>query len=204
MLMSNQDHSGVARVIAMKKNLMMFILAVLVLGILTMIVLGFMVGVTSPLPWVGIVSLGIIYILHGRFMKERYLVWKDEYSVGIESVDNDHKKLLNLINQLQTAAHYRTGEEFERQALEELVDYTKTHFRREETMLEEYDYPDLEAHKRQHAQMIAKVDEFLEQYKRNSDKAIENTLDFLKDWLIRHINGTDQEYSGYLHDKGVH
>jgi len=65
-------------------------------------------------------------------------------------------------------------------------------------------YADLEAHKIQHQQFIDKVNHFVEQYKTNSDVTVVDTLKFLKEWLINHINGTDKEYGKVLNEKGIH
>ncbi|MEA1889724.1 MAG: bacteriohemerythrin, partial [Pseudomonadota bacterium] len=129
--------------------------------------------------------------------------WKEEYSVGIDSIDQQHKKLLSLINQLQTAVDYSTGKEFEREALDELVTYTKDHFSYEEGLMEKNAYPDFVAHKAQHVKMIRKVEDVLAEYDRDPETAMSNALNFLKDWLINHINGTDKEYSSFLIEKGV-
>jgi len=108
-----------------------------------------------------------------------------------------------LINSLQTAVDYSTGEIFERKALDELVDYTKTHVEYEEGLMEQNGYPDFESHRAAHARMIEKVDQVLEAYRQDQDNAMQQALDFLKDWLINHINGTDKQYSSFLIDKGV-
>ncbi len=176
----------------------------LTVAAVVMVGLGFLMGPDHPLPWIMLIVVVAIPFVHNKMAANRYLVWKDEYSVGIEEMDNDHKKLLNLINQLQTAVHYYTGREFEEKALEELVDYTKTHFNKEEKLLEDNGYADLDAHKLLHKQFIDKVNQFLEQYKQDSELTINDTLEFLKDWLIKHINGTDKEYGKVLNDKGIH
>ena len=67
---------------------------------------------------------------------------------------------------------YSTGEEFEREALDELVDYTKTHFTYEEGLMEQNGYPDFDSHKAQHKQMIEKVGEVLAEYERDQDTAV--------------------------------
>ena len=188
----------------MFRSLGTFGMVLLMVTALVMVGLGFIVGPNHPLPWIMLVIVIAIPFIHNKSVSNRYLVWKDEYSVGIEEMDNDHKKLLSLINQLQTAVHYYTGKEFEEKALDELVDYTKTHFKKEEKLMEDNAYADLEAHKIQHQQFIDKVNHFVEQYKNNSDITIIDTLKFLKEWLINHINGTDKEYGKVLNEKGIH
>ncbi|MCK5917686.1 MAG: hemerythrin family protein [Cocleimonas sp.] len=181
------------------------ILLMLAAGILLVaIILTFTaLGIAHPAPWLLVaILIGIPFLLK-RNEQKQFAVWKDEYSVGVESLDGDHRKLLNLINNLQTAVHYQTGEIFEKEALDEVVAYTKYHFEREEKMLEEADYPDLDAHKELHAKMIAEVDGFVAEYDKRGHEALEEVAQYLKDWLVGHINGTDQEYSPLLKQKGL-
>ncbi len=187
----------------MKQNGRMFGVALLILTLIVAVILGFMAGPTSPITWILVAILVLIPFIHSKLAARHYVVWKDEYSVGLDSIDQQHKKLLGLINQLQTAVDYSTGEEFEREALDELVDYTKTHFTYEEGLMEQNDYPDFEPHKAQHEKMIKKVGEVLAEYEKDRDTAMRNAADYLKDWLINHINGTDKQYSSYLIGKGV-
>jgi len=144
------------------------------------------------------------HILRWQLNNQSSVDWKDEYSVGIESIDQQHKKLINLINMLQTTVDYSTGEEFERECLAAVVDYTKTHFVYEEGLMSKYGYPDFEAHKAQHQKMIDKVNDLLADYEDHPESAMKEALDFLKQWLIRHINGTDKQYSEFLLSKGAH
>lgn len=187
----------------MNQNASMFGVSLIILTLIVAVVLGFMAGPTSPLTWFLLAVLIAIPFLYRKIAAKDFLVWKDEYSVGINSIDQQHKKLIHMINQLQTAVKYSTGEEFEREALNELVDYTKTHFTYEEGMMEQNGYPDFEAHKAQHVKMIKKVEEVLAEYEKDSDTAMENALSYLSEWLINHINGTDKEYSSFMISKGV-
>jgi len=141
----------------MNRHMSMFGVALLILTLVTAIILGLMAGPTSPLTWVLVAVLVLIPFVHRRMSARHFIQWKDEYNVGIDSIDQQHRKLVNLINQLQTAVDYSTGEEFEREALDELVDYTLTHFGYEEGLMEKYGYPEFEPHKAQHKEMIAKV-----------------------------------------------
>jgi len=183
------------------KGISMFILSVLILGLLVMIVLGFMLGFTHPLPWILIAVLIIIPIIHDKIIATRFVKWQDSYSVGIDSIDLDHKKLLGLINQLQAAAHYKTDEVLIEDVLNQLVDYTKYHFTREEEMMKECEYPDFEEHKEQHESMINQVSKYIDEYRVDKTRTIEEVAVYLKTWLVNHINGTDQKYTPYLKGK---
>lgn len=185
------------------KKMCMFGVSLLILTLIIGAILGLLVNPSSPVTWVLIIMLLVVPFIHKKWSSNQFLEWKDDYSVGIDSIDQQHKKLINLINQLQTAVDYSTGEQFEREALDELVDYTKTHFIYEEGLMRDNDYPDFEPHKAMHEKMIKKVEEVLSEYEQDNDTAMSNAAEFLKDWLIKHINGTDKEYSSYLIDRGV-
>ncbi|HIP53212.1 MAG TPA: bacteriohemerythrin [Chromatiales bacterium] len=188
----------------MKNTFGMGVVTLLLGVLLVAVIIGFIsFGATHPAPWIFLAVALIVPFLLNRMENRHFVVWKDDYSVGIESIDNDHKKLLNLINKLQTAIHYHTGELFERQALDELVNYTKYHFSREEELMQKYGYPELEEHRAEHAKMIAKVGGFVEQYEQKQHGALEDVAEFLKNWLVNHINGTDKRYSAFLIEKGA-
>ncbi|WJW75440.1 bacteriohemerythrin [Thiohalobacter sp. IOR34] len=187
----------------MNQTVSMFGVALLILTLVIAVVLGLLVGPTSPITWVLILALVAIPFVYRKMTARRFLTWRDEYSVGIESIDREHKKLLGLINQLQTAVDYATDETFEREALDAAVDYTRTHFAHEEALMEQYGYPDFAAHKAEHRKMIDKVNSLVADYESDPDKTLQEALDFLKQWLVRHINGTDKQYSSFLREKGA-
>ena len=183
---------------ALSKNVSMFILSVLILALLVMIVLGFMLGFSHPLPWVLLVVLIVIPFIHDKIVAKRFVQWNDSLSVGNNDIDNDHKKLLSMINQLQTAVHYQTDDETIEKTLNELIEYTKYHFSREEKLMQEYNFPEYDDHKQQHDQMVTQITKFIDEYRIDKTRTIENVSQFLKSWLINHINGSDQKYRPYL------
>lgn len=187
----------------MNNKLRMFGVAILVLTLITAAILALVASPANPLSWLMVALLLLLPMAHRRLKARQYLKWKAAYNVGIESIDQQHRKLVTLINSLQTAIDYNTGESFEREALDALVDYTKTHFKYEEDLMEQNGYPAFAAHRAEHERMIANVDEVLASYREDPDNAMQNANAFLKDWLINHINGTDKQYSKFLIDKGV-
>jgi len=187
----------------MRKSLQTFGLSLFIVLAFMVIGIGFLFGIDNPVPWIMIAVLAALPFIHKRLTASHFVSWDDAYSVGIDAIDRDHKKLLTLINHVQTAVYYSTGETFERQALKELVDYTKHHFEREEALMRDNGYPDYEPHKKQHEEMIAKVREYCAAYEKDREGTINDLSDFLKGWLIEHIQGTDQKYVPFLHEKGV-
>jgi len=186
------------------KSFKMILLVLFVGALVVAIILTFMsLGALNLVPWLLVAMLVAVPLLFNLSEKKIFAVWKDEYSVGVKSLDDDHRKLLDLINKLQTAVHYQTGDAFEKEALDEVIAYTKYHFEREEKLMEEAGYSDLDEHKKTHQSMIAKVDDFVKDYESKGHEVLEEVASYLKDWLIGHINGTDQEYSALLKEKGV-
>lgn len=132
-----------------------------------------------------------------------FLIWKDEYMVGIEQIDIEHQKLLGLINNLLSTTICNTGEAFERQALLEVVEYTQYHFEREEALMQKYGYPDFEGHKAQHEAMVDKALDFVKAYDQKGQVALKEAAAYLQLWLLQHINGTDKKYSSFFKEKGL-
>ncbi|QBG35664.1 bacteriohemerythrin [Litorilituus sediminis] len=133
----------------------------------------------------------------------RQIKWSNDYNLGIDYIDEDHKKLVHLLNQFSIAYDYAQCEEFERDALHELVRYTKYHFRREEALMEEYGYPNLEAHKEEHKAMIDAVDGYVKIYQEQGHESLKQVTNLLEFWLINHIKEADKEYSNYLERLGA-
>lgn len=162
-------------------------------------------GAGSLLPWLVLLALagGVYLSRNAEEEEDEFFAWKEEYAVGIETIDQDRRRMLSLVNNLKAAALCRTGEAFERQILQELVDYTHYHFQREEKLMEEYGYPDLEGHKAQHDQMIIQVDTFMRRYEERGREALAEVVEYLKQWLLQHVNGTDKKFVPYLQEQGV-
>jgi hemerythrin len=187
----------------MNRSADVFTLSLLLLALGVAVLLAVWAGPSSPLTWSLVGVLVLVPFVRRKLADRRRVEWKDTYSVGIASIDQQHKKLIDLINMLQTTVDYSTGEEFERECLAAVVDYTKTHFGYEEELMEKYGYPEFEAHKAQHQEMIDKVNQLLAEYEQHPESAMKSALSFLKQWLIRHINGTDKQYSEHLLARGV-
>ncbi|WP_260291278.1 bacteriohemerythrin [Sedimenticola hydrogenitrophicus] len=187
----------------MKSNLSALILAGILGLLIVAIGLSFLFGIDNPVSWILILVLIAIPLLYRRITARGQMVWKEAYSVGVAALDEDHKKLIDLLNQFQTAYEYHTSDAFERRALNELIDYTKYHFQREEQLMEEHGYPDLERHKEKHQEMIAEVDRFVADYEIRGHAALADVAHYLMGWLITHINGTDKHYGPFLNRQGV-
>jgi hemerythrin len=129
--------------------------------------------------------------------------WGSEYSVGVLRMDMQHKKLIQFLNDLYEALQEGRGRDTLREVLNGLVLYTKTHFAEEEKIMQQYGFPGFEEHSKKHDGMTLKV---LEIQKKFNAGEISNPIqitNFLKDWLKKHIMGTDKQYGVYLNQKGI-
>jgi hemerythrin len=121
-----------------------------------------------------------------------YIQWSKELDTGINVIDNQHRRIVEYINELDAAN--RTGNLAEtNHVLDELVDYTVTHFAFEEDLQESAGYPFLKAHRRVHEIFTKRVVQFQERAKAGENVAPE-LLSMLKVWLINHIKGDDNDY----------
>jgi hemerythrin len=132
-----------------------------------------------------------------------FFEWKNDYSVGIARIDDQHKALVGFLNELYEAMKAGKGKETLDAVMINLVEYTKTHFASEESFMKLYNYPDFEVHKQKHDKMAGHVLELKQQF--DSGKLTNPMLitTFLKEWLSKHIMGTDKAYGPFLNAKGV-
>lgn len=131
------------------------------------------------------------------------LTWNDSYSVKVKQLDEQHKKLIDLINQLYDAMKVGKGSEVIGPVLKSLITYTQTHFSTEEQLMKLHGYPDYDTHKNEHNQLVAQVSEIKKGMDAGKMPLTQNIMNFLRDWLIKHIQGDDKKYGPFLNNKGV-
>ncbi len=129
--------------------------------------------------------------------------WSEAYSVKVGIIDTQHKKLVDLINELHQAMISRKGKEHLGTILSSLVKYTQAHFKAEEGILQSNQYPELANQQTEHDRFTHTVLEFQCKFQKNEIGLTIEVMDFLKDWLSKHILGTDKKYSPYLNARGV-
>ena len=131
------------------------------------------------------------------------VTWDQAYSVKVKQCDEEHQKLFHLMNALHEAMRVGKGRTVLQQIVAELSDYTKTHFRAEEALLEQTRYPALAGHRLEHQKFVARVAEFQKDLNAGMGGNSVAVLEFLKDWLVKHIKKVDQSYSAHLNANGV-
>ncbi|MCB1160528.1 MAG: bacteriohemerythrin, partial [Leptospiraceae bacterium] len=128
--------------------------------------------------------------------------WDESFSVHVTELDEEHKNLIQILNQLFKAIHNNETKEKLNGILESLIQYTIKHFESEEKFMRSISYPDLNRHIEEHRKLTKDVVE----YKKEFDLGIETIsfelLDFLRKWLTKHILHSDKKYYQYLFVKG--
>jgi hemerythrin len=129
--------------------------------------------------------------------------WDESYSVKVQKFDEQHKKLIGIINQLHDAMRSGKGSQVQVDVLMSLATYTQAHFSEEERVMRLHNYPDFVTHKKAHDQLVAQVRNFQREAETDKTVITMGLMIFLKDWLLQHIQGVDFKYGPFMKEKGI-
>ena len=129
--------------------------------------------------------------------------WKQDFSVKIKKFDNQHKVLFDIINALYDLIENASDKEELVKLIDNLRLYAERHFAAEERFFDKFDYPESEAHKKEHRMFEQRVMDYKNSVLNDEELDISEILEFLVDWLVIHIKKTDKQYSAFLNSKGV-
>jgi len=146
--------------------------------------------------------LFILFLLTGD-IKMAFFNWNDNMSVNIMLIDEQHKNLLSMINELYDAMKMGKGNDVLGNIINRLVDYTKEHFQTEEKLFVKYGYSLKDHHINEHKKFVQQVQEFKNGFETGKFGLSNKLLDFLKEWLKNHIMVTDKKYSQFFNQKGL-
>jgi hemerythrin len=122
-----------------------------------------------------------------------YWQWDEAYSVGIAIIDNQHKRIIEYINELHQLSTYGADTESIQNIIFQLLEYTQSHFSFEENLMEEAGYTSLEAHKEVHKAFTQRIDFFKERFE-SGENISKQLMTELQIWLINHIQHSDGDY----------
>ncbi|MBC9071201.1 hemerythrin family protein [Thauera sp. CAU 1555] len=126
--------------------------------------------------------------------RESLVQWDDSYSLGLEQIDDQHKVLFDIMNQLWSAIVRRAeGAEMQR-ILDELERYTVSHFSAEEAFMLSAGFAGVDEHRRQHAGFVERIRSARSDLRQGKEVSLE-LLHFLRDWLVQHIQAEDRAYA---------
>lgn len=131
---------------------------------------------------------------------EKHVNWSDTYSMGIKIIDDQHKGLLNFVNELYN--HSTGDEQYERmyfaEVIQQAVQYVKNHFATEEKLMLGTKFPGYTEHKKAHDAFTIKVINTVRDFEAGKRLVLEKFTHFLKDWILSHIAVMDKQYSDYF------
>lgn len=131
------------------------------------------------------------------------ITWSDSLSVKVKQFDDQHKKLVDMVNQLFDAMKSGKGSQVMGDILKQLIAYTQTHFAAEERLMQQHAYPGYEAHKKEHNALVMQVLDLQKQFQEGKPVLTQNIMTFLRDWLSKHIQGDDKKYGIFFNGKGI-
>ncbi len=132
------------------------------------------------------------------------MVWSDDYSVNVGEIDNQHKRLFEMVNAYTDALRQKKSAEAVGKLIGGLAEYTVSHFKLEEGYFDKFGYDDAVAHKQAHSDLLAKVGDITERVGAGKMVLSLEIGKFLKDWLNTHIKGTDKKYSQCFNENGLY
>ncbi len=131
------------------------------------------------------------------------LNWDSSYSVGVKELDDQHKKMFNLIQDLKQSLGISDNRDAVVKVLNSLVAYTKDHFATEEFYFRQFDYEKTDDHIDKHIDLIAAVEKLVYQFEIGETLDVNLVMDFLNTWWSEHILGADQEYVNCFKRNGL-
>ena len=136
-------------------------------------------------------------------MEKKLFYWRDKFSVGVEEIDNQHKKLIDLINELYNAYITKRHADILSDVLDELINYTVYHFDTEEKYFEKFNYSFTDDHIAEHNSFKKKALELKKKFGKHTGVLSSETLLFLQNWISTHILKSDQKYVSCFKEAGL-
>lgn len=129
--------------------------------------------------------------------------WHPKLNIGVEQIDEQHKRLVQLANNLISAIQTGVAEDILEVICKELHEYTVFHFRDEELLMQEVGYPHLEQHQKKHREITDQVQAYLDALERDNNVPPQDVLDFMGDWLVEHIIYMDMKIGDHIKEQNV-
>lgn len=133
------------------------------------------------------------------------IIWNRSIEMDIKKIDDQHKKLVQIINDLYDARNEGKSGEVLEEIINRLIEYTEYHFTTEERYFKELNYSGSEEHKKEHdyfSQQVIQYRKSLEEGN-NTEALTSDVWKLLQNWLVNHINNSDKKYKPLFTDKGI-
>lgn len=133
----------------------------------------------------------------------KVIAWSDEYSVGVQKLDEQHKIIINFINELLKNPGISTSSETLHDIVDEMCKYARAHLDYEESLLNEINYPELDKHRKSHEKFIEAIAGYSIDTTLRDSAVPDKLLRFLKEWWLNHILEEDMKYKPYFAEKNM-
>ena len=131
------------------------------------------------------------------------ITWGPKLEIGIEIIDSQHRRLVDLINELDEAIEGGRAGDVVGNTLQGLIDYTHTHFRTEQELLKKHEYEDFALHCREHRIFTDQIEIYRDRLDAGSLRISKDVMGYMRGWLLTHIGSSDRAYIKTLKDAGV-
>ncbi len=130
--------------------------------------------------------------------------WNDKYSVGISIIDEEHKKFIDIINKVIVTKEQNDNPEGVREVLYEMIKYAINHFATEETRMIKFNFPEYQLHRNEHLDFTDKAVASINKLVNGDYQVANEILEYLKRWLVNHIQETDKKYIDCFNENGLY
>lgn len=145
-----------------------------------------------------ILQSGVVAADQGE--KDDWIVFEPGHLVGVQKIDEQHQKLVEMANRINRAIHRQYEDRSLKIMFDELVSYTAHHFETEHQFMADYDFPDADAHNQQHQDLVAQLANLIARFEQGDEL---QSLQIIKEWLLKHIEHADKPLGAYLVSKGL-
>lgn len=129
--------------------------------------------------------------------------WSDELGMGVKELDEQHRELIRIVNELIEAAAAKRGGAVIEDIVKQLREYSVVHFRAEEDFMASIDYPGRSAQVQAHADLKREVKEFQRRIYERTEISAREVLEFMKGWLLNHVLTYDRELAKFVAEQSV-
>ncbi len=129
------------------------------------------------------------------------LKWRDDYSIGVAQIDNEHRQLFDVINEFHDQKQGAVASHDILQMLNKLIQYSESHFRNEEGIMRSMDYADVDQHHQQHDALVGAIFDLAAEVEAGKGTVDLSLHTFLKNWLLDHILQHDMAFADELHKR---
>lgn len=130
--------------------------------------------------------------------------WREEYNVNVEQIDLQHQQLLRLVNRLHASVEARIDKIELMKMLVELVEFTRTHFETEETLMRDNGFPGLAGHNKEHRMLLQHMESLVRAVSNGQTPTFYSDYDISSDWALEHIFVSDKPLGVFLNSKGIY